>query len=305
VGLLFGVPQAEILRVPIWLEPYDENRAARSGSVTLASEDAFYLQPKLLEHQLAGLKRGRKGTVDLYFVGVAGYANQDVFMKEVDAASRLLGERFDTEGRTVKLINNAKTISQLPIASDTALKMALACIAEVMDPDEDVLLLYLTSHGSEDHHFSLQFWPMHFNALDPTTLRKLLDDSGIKRRVIIVSACYSGGFIEALKDENSLIITSSASDKVSFGCSNEADFTYFGKAYIDQALRETYSFTEAFEKAKVAIAIREKMEGFSASDPRMYVGQNIERPLATLEARLKRQGVNAAASPSMEHRPRD
>src|SRR5207344_2149888 len=113
----------------------------------------------------------------------------------------------------------------------------LARVAEVMDPDEDILFLFLTSHGSKDHHFTLEFGRMAFKTLDPPTLRRLLDESGIKRRVIVVSACYSGGFIDALKDDNSLVITAAAADRSSFGCSDKADFTYFGKAYFDEALR--------------------------------------------------------------------
>jgi len=165
-----------------------------------------------------------------------------------------------------------------------------------MDRDEDVLFLFLTSHGSQEHRFSLEFWPVSFNAFDPKTLRQLLDDSGIKRRVIVVSSCYSGGFIDPLKDENSLVITASAANRNSFGCSNEADFTYFGKAYFDQALRETYSFIEAFEKAKPLIAEREKKENYDGSEPQIFIGENIGRPLAELEKRLK-GGESIAGKP--------
>jgi hypothetical protein len=217
---------------------------------------------------------------------MAGYANQDVFMREVDSVSRLFRERFDTEGRTVRLVNNARTVAEVPIASVTSLKATLARLSQVMDRDEDVLFLYMTSHGSQDHHFSLDFWPMRFNTLDPATLRKLLDDSGIRRRVIVVSACYAGGFIEPLKDENSLIITAAARDRNSFGCSNEADYTYFGKAYFDEALRETYSFVEAFEKAKPVIAEREKAAGFDGSNPQIFLGAKIGPALAAVEDRL-------------------
>src|SRR5262249_43766878 len=154
--------------------------------------------------------------IDLYLVGVAGYASQDVFMREVNSVDKLFRERFGAEGHTVRLINNAKSVADTPIASVTAIRAALARVAEVMDRDEDILFLYLTSHGSEDHRFSLDFWPMRFKPLDPGTLRKLLDESGIKRRIVVVSACYSGGFVEPLKDANTLVITASAGDRNSF-----------------------------------------------------------------------------------------
>lgn len=283
-ALVIGLPLTTIYRGSLWTPRYDGDAYDRYRG--LSSEDAFYQQPKLLERELARLKPGRKGVIDLYFVGVAGYASQDVFMKEVNAVDKLFRERFDTGGHSVRLINNAKTVADTPIASVTALKATLSRLAKVMDRNEDILFLFLTSHGSEER-LSLDFWPMRFKPLDPKTLRQLLDQAGIKRRVVVVSACYSGGFVEPLKDENTLIITASAPDRNSFGCSNEADFTYFGKAYFDEALRETYSFVGAFEKAKPVIAEREKKQDFKGSEPQIFVGKAIVRPLAQLERQLK------------------
>lgn len=283
----------------LWNEAYDEDSREEyeRTQMALVGEDAFYLQPQLLERELQALRPGRKGVVDLYFVGAAGYSGQDVFMKEVRSVAELFRERFDTEGRSVMLINNAKTVAESPIASVTSLRRTLRRIGETMDADEDVLFLFLTSHGSKDHRFSLDFWPLRFHPLDPRRLRELLDESGIRRRVIVVSACYSGGFVEALKDEHTLVIAAAAPDRNSFGCSNEADFTYFGKAYFDEALRQTHSFVEAFAQATPVIAEREKKADFDGSDPRIAVGAAIRAPLAALAAELD-EGRRPSASPS-------
>jgi hypothetical protein len=297
-GLLLALPQATIWHDrTLWATPYEEESAAGNKYQALASEEVFYLQPKLLERQLAALQPGRKGIVDLYFVGVAGYSGQDVFMKEVDSVSKLFKQRFDTQGRTISLVNNAKTASENPLASSTSLRAALTRIGELMDRDEDIVFLFLTSHGSKERGFAFDVWPFRFKELDPRRLRKMLDDSGIKRRVIVVSACYSGIFVEPLKNEHTLIITAAAADKNSFGCSNEADYTYFGKAYFDEALRTTYSFTEAFALASRRIAEREKAAGYDSSDPVIFVGTEIEQALAALEDRLK-AGPGAAVAPA-------
>ncbi len=289
--LLLAIPLGSVDRErSLWTRDYSGERdgagTGRSASLAVGSEDAFYLQPKLLERELAGIKPGRKGIVDLYFVGMAGYGSQDVFMREVDAVAKLFTDRFGAEGRVVKLVNNPKTIMSGPIASASSLRAVLKKIGQTMDREEDVLFLFLTSHGSSKHEFSLELWPLRFNELTPAVLRSILDESGITNRVIVVSACYSGGFVDQLKSDNTLVIAAAAPDKNSFGCSNENDWTYFGKAYFDEALRQTNSFVEAFESAKPVILARETKEKFEPSDPRMAIGEAIKPVLARLEQQL-------------------
>jgi hypothetical protein len=290
---IWGLPSAMVYRDrDLWSKAFDPEEAAafQKQFMSLAQEDVFYLQPQLLDRELAAVAPGRKKVIDLYFVGAAGWAGQDVFMKEVNSVGKLFEERFDARGRVIRLINNQKSVAERPIASVTSLKRALRRIGEAMDRDEDILFLFLTSHGSRDHRFSLDFYPMVFNELTPPRLREILDEAGIKRRVLVISACYSGGFVDALKDQHSLIITAAAPDRNSFGCSNEAEFTYFGKAYFDEALRETHSFIEAFDIAKPRIEEREKQSDHTPSDPRIFIGDAIRAPLAQLERELRERG---------------
>ena len=254
----------------------------------LSREEAFYAQPVLLDRALEALAPEREGVEDLYFVGVAGYAAEDVFMKEMAVVRELFRERFDADGRMITLVNNPKTAAQLPVASATALARTLDRIGEVLDPDEDVLFLYLTSHGSDDHRLAMQFWPLQLDDIDPAMLKQMLDDSGIKWRVIVISACYSGGFIEPLKDDHTMIVTAADALHTSFGCGSTSDFTYFAKAYFDEALRRTYSFQAAFDQARVSIDARERAEGRTPSNPQIYVGAAMEEKLRRLSERLHR-----------------
>ncbi|MES2073949.1 MAG: C13 family peptidase [Pseudomonadota bacterium] len=289
VAILFiGVPLSKIYHdKTLWMPSYgQDDRSEWRRNDALANEDIFYLQPQLLERELAAVTPSHMEGIDLYFVGVAGYSSQDVFMKEVEYVSGQVKKRYGASGHSILLINNPKTAKERPIASTTSLSLSMKKIGAMMDKNKDILFLYLTSHGSSDHKFSLNFGSMQFNELDPQRLRKILDESGIKRRVIVVSACYSGGFVDALKNEDTLVITSSAPDKTSFGCSNEADFTYFGKAYFEDALEKTDSFIEAFELAKPLIAARENEDDYTPSDPRIFVGEKIKASLAELSQQL-------------------
>jgi hypothetical protein len=270
----------------LWVPASSAEEMEESANFGRLSEESLYNQRAVLDRELAAVTPGRSGVIDLFFIGVAGYGSQDVFMKEVNAVSDLFQQRFGAAGKTTRLINNRNNPYAAPLASVTSLRAALKRVAEVMNKDEDLLFLFLTSHGSQDHHFSLDLWPIKFQELDPARLRQVLDESAIKNRVIVVSACYSGGFIDALKSADTLVITASAPDKNSFGCSNEAEWTYFGKAYFDEALRHTYSFVKAFELAKPVIAARERKEDFTPSEPQLALGGAIKTKLEQLEKQL-------------------
>ncbi len=259
-----------------------------SPKPSLASEQVLNEQATLMRETLASFLPQRKQAIDAYFVAFAPFASQDVFLREVAVIHQLMDQRFDTKGRSAKLINHPSTVSVYPAATQTNLKQVLDKIGTVMDPDQDVVVLYLTSHGSKKHELSIEFWPMEFLPVNPPVIKKLLDDAGIKNRVLVVSACYSGGFIEPLKDDNTLILTASAKDKTSFGCSNESDFTYFGKALFDEQLRSTRSFEKAFDLALPIIKNREAKVTSIFSDPQKSVGVNIRERLKLWEQQFER-----------------
>ena len=289
-AILIIVPFTHVDRdLSVWQRLADDQEPASLDVHQKLDENIFYEQPNVLAHELAAVKPGRRGIIDLYFIGIGGYADQDVFMKEIDAVSHLFQDSFGTAGKTIRLVNNRKTLASLPIASMTSLRASLRRVAEVMDKDEDILFLFLTSHGSKTHRLSLDLWPLRLQELKPEQLRTMLDESGIQNRVIIISACYSGGFIDPLKDKNTLVISASAVDKNSFGCSNEAEWTYFGKAYFDEALRKTHSFVDAFEIAKPVIAELEKKQGYIASEPQIALGETIKSKLSQLTRQLDSQ----------------
>ncbi len=281
-----AVPLWYLPSEPLWVAEETDDGSDDADWLALGRESAFYAQPALLDRSLEFLRPQRRGVEDLYFVGVAGYAAEDVFMKEMEVVRRLFRERFDADGRMVTLVNNPRTVAQLPVASATALARTLDRVGEVLDPEEDVLFLYLTSHGSEDHRLAIQFWPLQLDDIDPAMLKRMLDHSRIKWRVIVISACYSGGFIEPLKNDHTMIVTAADAQRQSFGCGAASDFTYFAKAYFDEALRGTYSFQAAFDQARASIDPRERAEGRTPSNPQIYVGDAIQGKLRRLDQRL-------------------
>lgn len=269
--------QQAVSSQPIW-------KVETQVEPVMLSEEALYAQPHLLDDMLSQLQKGVFGETHWYFMGVAGAGYQDVFKTEVENTQRQFDTRFGTLGRSMSLINNASTQATLPIASRTSIARALARMGQQMGSD-DVLFLFMTSHGNQNI-FELANDPIGLNSLNPQWLRETLDRSNIRWRVLVISACYSGSFIPALQSPNTIIITASAADKPSFGCSTEADYTYFGRAFFAEAMRDQNSLTAAFEVAKKLISKREKEAGYPPSNPQMQVGANIATILPQIESRL-------------------
>jgi len=242
-------------------------------------ETVYYRQQQMLDAEMINLRPQTSGQTDLYFVGMAAYAEQDVFMREVLAVRDIVVRRLGLAGRTLTLINNKRTVDDYPLANRHNLARVASGLGHVMEVDDDVAVLFLTSHGYEDSSLAVEFGPLGLNDIYPEDIRASFDQAGIRYRVIIISACYSGGFIDGLKSPDSIVITASARDRASFGCGAERDWTYFGQAYFAEAMNHTTSFVTAFEQAAIAIAARERDERKEASEPQIWVGENIARHL--------------------------
>ena len=272
----------------LWTEPPAADTASAAQLQRYNAplqEDVLYRQPQLLQEALQRIEPAHGAAPAMYFLGFAPDAEQNVFMREMDSVVKIFDRRFATPAHTLALISNARTLHTVPMATRTGLGLALRRFGAVMR-DDDVLFLYLTSHGSRDHRLAVEFGPLQLDDLTPAALKDMLDAAGIKWRVIVISACYSGGFIDTLRSDDTLVITAAARDRTSFGCSDEETFTYFGKAYFDEALRHTDSFIDAFYLARKSVTAKEKAEGFQPSDPQISVGRNIETKLRNFEKRL-------------------
>ncbi|MDR1662220.1 MAG: C13 family peptidase [Azoarcus sp.] len=259
-------------------------------------EEVFYGQHRLLVERLAGIEAGKAGMPEIFFLGVAG-SEEGVFMREIITVEQLFKDRYATAGHSMILVNNPAMARKAPFASRESITQALQRIGERMNGKEDLLFLFLTSHGTADHRFSIKLWPFEFADLTPRALRKALDDAGIQHRVVVVSACYSGGFISDLADKNTLVITASSAKRSSFGCEDANKLTDFGRAYFSEALQETRSFTEAFERAKAVIGERENAGGFLPSQPQIAGGEALENQLTWFAQETKTPPGSGTLSP--------
>ena len=75
------------------------------------------------------------------------------------------------------------------------------------------------------------------------------------------------------------MITAADATHPSFGCQDGAEWTYFGDAFFNTALRRAKGLRDAFNIASKLVRKRELSEGFEPSNPQIAGGQNIDRLL--------------------------
>jgi hypothetical protein len=259
-----------------------ETQAAEPGNALADGEALLFGQAGRIDQSLEALGRGISSKPKAFFLGFAGVGDEKVFAQEIGLASRVLGERYDMADRSVSLINDQRDLKRAPLATVSGLKYALRGLGARMHPDQDVLFLSISSHGADDPAIIVSNSQLPLEDLTDEDLADALHESGIKWRVIIISACYAGGFIESLSDPQTIVITASAADRTSFGCANDRDLTYFGEAFYRDALPTAHSLREAFDTAKAAIAARERLEHITPSNPQAYFGAKMEAKLASM-----------------------
>jgi hypothetical protein len=100
--------------------------------------------------------------------------------------------------------------------------------------------------------------------------------------VVIVSACYSGVFINALAAPNRMILTAASRERTSFGCGAEETYPWFDGCVIE-ALPAATDFLALAAGARACVARKEQAAGITVpSDPQLFVGAEMQLRLPTL-----------------------
>jgi hypothetical protein len=250
-----------------------------------------------LDAALAALLPQRPGTVDAYVVAVA-LDSDSVFAREAREAGRVLARRYDAEGRSITLAGPDGRSAELPRGSIGSLTLALARVAELMDPKEDVLVLFATTHGAPEG-LAYHYGDTGYGVLSPYRLASVLAELGIERRILLLNACFSGVFVPYLASRDSAILTAAAADRPSFGCDAENDWTFFGDALINNAMRKPASLAAATTEAHRMVARWEAEGAIEPSLPQIVVGDRVQTWLPALEARMPRGATQPVGTPSI------
>jgi hypothetical protein len=262
----------EILHARL-VAPRQKNEPATAEAAPLEQAQKSFLQA-----QIGTLTPSTKGAPAIYALGVAGWSD-DVFLKELDGGLAALANVLPIRGRIVRLVNNQETLQSVPLADGVNFTAAVHAIAGLMNKDDDVLLLLMTSHGVPTG-FGLRLPSGTISELTPQEVAATLNNEGIKNRILIVSACYAGTFVPPLANDDTIVVTAADAMNTSFGCAPGRDWTYFGDAFFRQSVRPGRDFQQTFNNARVLIQGWEMMDKAKPSNPQGSFGPALVAKLA-------------------------
>jgi hypothetical protein len=134
----------------------------------------------------------------------------------------------------------------------------------------EACLVYMTSHGERGGFFLRPGRRL----LSPAALDEAVSQGcGERPTVIVVSACHSGTFITPqARRPNRIIIAAAATDRTSFGCSADNDFTYYDQCFLQQ-LDGASTWRGLAQAARACVQTLEERLGVRReSQPQLFVG---------------------------------
>lgn len=230
-------------------------------------------QAQAMGEALANLAPQRPGQLDVYLITAALWGDP-VFEREATQAEAILRPRLGAEGRSIVLsAGGGIGPRRLPAATPNNVAAAIGRVGALIDANEDLVVIFITSHGGPDGAAAMREHNRLFGSLRPSHLGQMLAQANVRNRVVIVSACYSGQFIAPLANDSTIVLTAAAHDRSSFGCVPENEWTFFGDALFNHAIRGGAGLIEGFDRARETIAGWERERNLSPpSNPQRFVG---------------------------------
>lgn len=215
------------------------------------------------------------------------------------ASAFIAGDWRDGQGEPIEAFDNARrdlslafraagfpegdmvSVSLGPDVDAPTSTDVLALFQSAATRAQDGCLFYVTSHGSPE---GVVFGPEA--TLAPEHLISLMRRlCGARPTVVVVSACFSGVFVDGLRAPNRMVMTAARRDRSSFGCGTDAVYPYFDECVL-KSLPDSADFIALSRATTTCVAAREVEEGLSPpSEPQTFVGPEMQLLLPTLRFR--------------------
>ena len=199
---------------------------------------------------------------------IAGDYHLPVFDNAVrDVAARLRARGAVAPG-DVRALSAAA-----PGARSATVGNVLRAIAAMRPGAGQGCFVFATSHGVQGVGLYLA---ARNEALSPALLdRALVQGCGDAPTVVVVSACFSGGFAEApMARPNRIVLTAARPDRASFGCGAGRTYTVYDHCLLD-ALDRGGTWRAAYATIQGCVAVDEQEDGFLPSEPQAWFGADV------------------------------
>lgn len=266
------------------------------------TEDTFTSEPMMFDGLLDSFEPEQPGVEDIYFLGLAGEAGNPMHLREAELANTVLHDVYGVDGRAGILANNASSGARYAFATHHNFESILNRIGELIDVEDDVLFLFLSSRGTQSSSLVLSQPGLSLADLDPKGIKLALDDAQIKWRIIVISACYSGGFINELSNPQTVLITSSDKTDAGLGCTEKTGTTWFTQSFFEDHLKKSLGITAAF-KATLEALQKEQGPTKKSGLPQMVMGAEMKKKLASFEANILQPGALKDGLRAQRHPP--
>jgi hypothetical protein len=212
----------------------------------------------------------KASSTDWAVVAISGDSEIAVF----DNARAKLSQEFSPVASSiVQLTNDDRLVDGGRRVHENTADNIIASIRGLRGQTRSNCLIYFTSHGQKAAGVFIR---RANSNVGPSLLNELLKDGCPKRKtVILISACYSGQFInDEMKGASRIILTSARSDRTSFGCSSDFEFPYWDEC-VFQNLKEAGTWKSLYEKARACVSVKENERGFEPSEPQAFFGSKV------------------------------
>jgi Peptidase C13 family len=225
----------------------------------------------MLVPQLAAQAGGAVRSGSWQVVLAAGDDAEPVFDNATREMSRRLIAAGVPAGNIHRLSASAAEIGDVvePAFADVLLRR----IADLPVRPGDQCLVFLTSHGER----GAGLWLARSDrALSPEMLAQALSRAcAAVPTVVIISACYSGGFAAGkMAKPNRVILTAARGDRPSFGCQPHRTYNFFDECLLGSLPRST-TWRAVFDGADRCVRRMERALQVKPSEPQAYFGATV------------------------------
>jgi len=189
-----------------------------------------------------------------------------------DNAARALGQRLAAAGVPAANIHRLSASgAEVGAAVEPALaNVLLQRIGTLPARPGDRCLIFLTSHGER----GAGLWLARSNtAVSPDQLAQALSRGcAAVPTVVVVSACYSGGFATGkMAKPNRIVLTAARNDRPSFGCQVHRLYNFFDECLLG-ALPKSATWRAVADGSRECVHRMERALGERPSEPQAYFG---------------------------------